>query len=366
MLCSPSSRVLLVVCGSTGTGKSQLAVELCQRLRASSGGWNLEVINADAMQMYRGLEIATNKCSEGEQAGVPHHLFGHVTSPRAQLTVHDWMAQVRDCVQDMRSRGAVPLLCGGTHYYVHSLLVPTLTREAPWTERRMVGAEGEGGGPSAGSTADGGEETATQGEELWHQLQEVDPWMAERLHPRDVRKIRRSLEVWREYGRKHSDMLLQQGHEEHKQGMGREGGADMVGIVHLSCDPDLLQGRLEARCENMVRRGLVQEVLDFFHQCREQGVDCEQTSRGILQAIGCKEFLDLEHLVAEGKGDGDPSYNEVLKHCVDKLKAHTVKYAKGQVKFIKKKLFPHANKHFRLLRVHLTGERVVVLVSSTP
>lgn len=117
---------VIVVLGATGTGKSKLAIELCKAL----GG---EVINADAVQCYQGLPIMTNKATEEETSAVPHHLLGFVDpitqkplgsspSDTHQFDVHEWTKLADTAVEDIHKRGKVPVVVGGTHYYIESLI----------------------------------------------------------------------------------------------------------------------------------------------------------------------------------------------------------------------------------------------------
>lgn len=117
---------IIVVLGATGTGKSKLAIELCKALDG-------EVINADAVQCYQGLPIMTNKATEEEISAVPHHLLGFVDpitqkplgqSPEDthQFDVHEWTKLADSAVEDIHERGKIPVVVGGTHYYIESLI----------------------------------------------------------------------------------------------------------------------------------------------------------------------------------------------------------------------------------------------------
>ncbi|PHH84474.1 hypothetical protein CDD83_1891 [Cordyceps sp. RAO-2017] len=108
---------LVVVLGATGTGKSELAVELATRFRG-------EIINADAMQLYEGLPILTNKMPVAERRGVPHHLLGHISAGDAPWDVDAFKRAATALMADIRRRGRLPILVGGTHYYVDPLLFP--------------------------------------------------------------------------------------------------------------------------------------------------------------------------------------------------------------------------------------------------
>ena len=110
---------VVAIVGATGTGKSDLAIELAQKL--SETGDRVEIVNADAMQLYRGMDIGTAKVPETERRGIPHHLLD-VWEVTREANVADYQAMARAIIQDIQSRGAIPLLVGGSGLYVSSVL----------------------------------------------------------------------------------------------------------------------------------------------------------------------------------------------------------------------------------------------------
>lgn len=293
---------LLVVLGATGTGKSRLAVELCQRL----GG---EAVNADAMQCYAGLPIATNKATDAERAGVPHHLLGFsdpLAAPDAQLNVHRWVARADAAIADIAARGSLPVVVGGTHYYVEALV---------W--RRLVGCELHAPPPAFAADVP----TA----ELYAQLQAADPVMASRVCESDRRKIARSLQVHAQTGRRHSELLAEQ------RTAPAEPRYDAL-FLWVDCDDwDALSARLDARIDEMLARGLLAEIAEFKAAATSAG----QTSfeRGIHQAIGVREFWPICGTAAAE--EEDPA---ALAAATDAMKRNTRKYARQQVRWIRNRL----------------------------
>ncbi|EGY23644.1 tRNA delta(2)-isopentenylpyrophosphate transferase [Verticillium dahliae VdLs.17] len=111
----PPKEPLVVILGSTGTGKSDLAVEVATRFRG-------EVVNADAMQLYQGLPVITNKMTTAERRGIPHHLLDHIPLDEPAWIVGDFKRAANKVIREIRSRGNLPIVVGGTHYYTNALL----------------------------------------------------------------------------------------------------------------------------------------------------------------------------------------------------------------------------------------------------
>jgi len=176
----------LVLTGSTASGKSALGIELAHAL-------NAEIISMDSMTLYCHLDIGTAKPSDADRAMIPHHLID-VLQPHETGSVAWWLAQAAECVRDIESRGKQALFVGGTPLYLKALL------------------HGLFDGPPADAElrARLEQEAAEQGgEALRQQLAQVDPVTAARLHPHDVRRIVRALEVWQLTGRPISEWQQQ-------------------------------------------------------------------------------------------------------------------------------------------------------------
>jgi tRNA dimethylallyltransferase len=209
-----SSLPAIFVVGPTGSGKTRLAVDLA---RACNG----EIVNADVIQMYAGLDIASAKASTAERRGVPHHLLSFLP-PCAAMTVRVFRALATAVIADIHARGRVPVIAGGSGYYVQALLRESLLEDAE-AEALVVAnagaADGGGGatcvaagaGASAAACGDGGmNDAGVDGATLHARLAVVDPVMARRLHPHDVRRISRALAVHASTGIPFSAMLARQ------------------------------------------------------------------------------------------------------------------------------------------------------------
>ncbi|XP_072273620.1 tRNA dimethylallyltransferase isoform X2 [Pyxicephalus adspersus] len=313
---------LVVILGATGTGKSKLAVQLGRRL----GG---EIISADSMQVYEGLDIITNKVTPEEQQLCKHHMISFVDPLVTNFTVVDFRNKAISLIEDIFSKDKIPIVVGGTNYYIESLLWKVLV---------------DVGSPSARTTSnniDGvniptdrkSELEKLDGDELHARLKEVDPEMAAMLHPHDKRKVARSLQVFEESGIPHTEHLRRQ---QEGDGGGPLGGALRYSnhcILWLHSDQEVLNTRLSARVDEMLQMGLIKELQDF-HKCynaqlvAQSGQDYQ---RGIFQSIGFKEFH--EYLVT--MDNSNPKQKEVLlQKGIEALKQRTQKYAKKQNKWV--------------------------------
>ncbi|GER24235.1 tRNA dimethylallyltransferase [Zafaria cholistanensis] len=239
---------IIAVVGPTGTGKSDLAIELALRL-------NGEVVNADALQFYRGMDIGTAKVPVAERRGVPHHLLDTMDVTQ-EASVAGFQVQARALFADIRARGRVPVLAGGSGLYVRAALdVLEFPPTDPQVRGRLEAEAAEGGiGP------------------LLERLRGVDPDSAARLG--DERRIIRALEVHAITGRPFSSY------------MPRREYAQPAVQIGLAIDRALLHERLAARVGRMVDAGLLEEV---------RRLDAAGLRRGrtASRAIGYSQFLDV-------------------------------------------------------------------------
>jgi tRNA dimethylallyltransferase len=262
-----------VIVGPTAGGKSALAVRVAELL----GG---EVVTADAFQVYRGLDIGTAKPTAGERRGVRHHLID-VVEPSERFTVAEWLSLAEAAIGEIRGRGGVPVVVGGTHLYVKALLDGLF----------------EGPGPDAALRAD----LRSLGlSSLRAELERVDPVAAGRIHRNDERRMVRALEVYRRTGRPISE---QQG-----QWDGR-GRSDCV-LVGLSWETAVVNRRINARVLGMMEQGLLEEVrgLETLGRLGPQA----------REALGYKQLL--RHLSGEWG----------LDEAVERIKIETRRFAKNQ------------------------------------
>nr|XP_038023327.1 LOW QUALITY PROTEIN: tRNA dimethylallyltransferase [Anas platyrhynchos] len=309
-------RPLVVILGATGTGKSALAVQLGLRL----GG---EIVSADSMQVYKGLDIITNKVSPQEQQLCRHHMISFVDPLVSNYTVVDFRDRAVPLIEDIFARDKIPIVVGGTNYYIEALL---------W--KVLVSTKDKAS--SAPSPAPDRKEELEQLDvvELHRRLSRVDPEMAARLHPHDKRKVARSLQVFEETGIPHSEILHRQQEE--------EGGGPLGGplkypnscILWLHADQAALDRRLEQRVDDMLAAGLLEELRDFHRRYNQQKVaeNRQDYQHGIFQSIGFKEFH--EYLVSEGQCSPETSAL-LLQRGIQALKQVTKRYARRQNKWVR-------------------------------
>ena len=279
-------RVLCVV-GPTASGKTKMAVALARRF----GG---EVVSVDSMQIYRGMTIGTAAPTAEEMEGVPHHMIA-VADPAESWSVARFCQGADGCIQDILSRGKLPVLAGGTGLYLDALI------------------RGDDFAPGC----QGGEvrlrlqrELREQGPEaLLERLRTVDPETAGRLHLRDEKRILRALEIYEQTG---EPMSLRD-----RRGRQRPDRYEAVYIGLSFRNREDLRQRIDRRVDDMVRRGLLQEVQDLL----DSGLPRDATA---LQAIGYKQFL----AVADGAATTD--------QAVEEVKLRSRQYAKRQLTWLRR------------------------------
>ncbi|XP_008330300.1 tRNA dimethylallyltransferase isoform X3 [Cynoglossus semilaevis] len=311
---------LVVILGATGTGKSKLAIEIGKRLKG-------EIISADSMQVYQGLDIITNKVTAEELAQCKHHMIGFVDPLVSSYTVVDFRNKAQTLIEDMHRRNKLPVIVGGTNYYIESLLWKVLLDTAENEEA------GDGGGGDAAAKRKS-ELEALDGSELHKRLAEVDPKMATMLHPNDKRKIARSLQVHEETGVPHSHWLEEQ--------RGQVGGSGLGGplrypdpcIFWLQSDMKVLDERLDARVDEMLSAGLIEELRDFHVRYNRQRVqdDSQNYQHGIFQSIGFKEFHD--YLTAP-ESSTQQERDSLREKGITAVKVATKRYARKQNKWVR-------------------------------
>ncbi|KAM4045931.1 tRNA dimethylallyltransferase isoform 2-T2 [Anomaloglossus baeobatrachus] len=324
---------LVVILGATGTGKSNLALQLGRGL----GG---EVISADSMQVYQGLDIITNKVTAEEQQLCKHHMISCVDPLVTNFTVVDFRNKALALIEDIFSRDKIPIVVGGTNYYIESLLWKVLVNTgSPPGEKMAVHGDQR--------MADRKTELEKLDfSELHARLKNVDPEMAAKLHPHDKRKVARSLQVYEESGISHTQHLRRQQEED---GGGPLGGALRYQhhcILWLHSDQEVLNARLNARVDEMLEMGLIQELQDFHKRYNEKIVaqSVQDYQHGIFQSIGFKEFH--EYLVTKDQDD------ILLQKGIEALKQRTQKYAKKQNKWVQNRFLkrpgPNVPRVYRL------------------
>lgn len=279
------------VVGCTASGKTSLAIELARRLDG-------EIICCDSMQIYKGMDIGTAKPTPEERAAVPHHLFD-ICSPEQTYSCADFVRDATAAVEEISSRGKLPVFCGGTGLYLDRFLRGGNSDEAQSDEnlRRELEAFVREHGVDA----------------LHDRLRELDPESADAIHKNNVKRVIRAIEICMLSGRKKSEI-------------DRENSAlteryDYTVIYPFYNDREILYGRINRRVDMMIEDGLVEETRRLL----EGGVF--EKSQTASQAIGYKEIIPYIR--------GEAS----LLDCVELLKTATRKYAKRQMTWFNSKSY---------------------------
>jgi len=287
------------VIGTTGVGKSRLAVELAQALHG-------ECINGDAMQVYQGMDILTNKMPIEERGGIEHHLIDFVKQTD-DYHVSQFTEDALKVARTLHERNKLPILVGGTHYYTQSFLLSdnlvNIPVSLPEESKRLLD------GPT---------------ENVWARLKEVDPDISQRLHPRDDRKIRRALEIKLSSGQKASEIYANQRVEPRFQ--------TLIFWIHSS--QTTLDPRLDQRVDAMLHDGLLKELEALYqvHQQMDATGQGPDLTRGIWQAIGYKDFLPYLRSNCEDESQ--------LGLGIQKMRSATRRYARKQIRWITQKSLP--------------------------
>lgn len=278
---SGQKKKIIVVCGPTASGKSSLAVEIALKF----GG---EIVSADSVSVYKGLDIGSAKPSEEEKRGVPHYLID-VALPKDSFSVGDYEELAVPAVEDISGRGKIPIICGGTGFYVNSVLYRMsygLSKGDIGIRRKYERAAEEKGR-----------------EFVYSILKEKDPETAAKLHPNDLVRVIRALEIFDATGVKKSDI---------KDEM--DPRYDFIALMP-TLPREILYERINARVDNMMSCGLTSEVGSLL----ESGVTLEDQC---MQGIGYKETAE-----AILSGTEIPT---------EQIKMNTRRYAKRQITFFKR------------------------------
>lgn len=276
----------MVLIGPTAVGKTKMSIELAK-------AFNAEIISGDSMQIYRKMDIGTAKIRSSEMEEIPHHLID-IKDPHESFSVAEFQELVREKIIEITSRGKLPMIVGGTGLYIQSVLYDYHFSEAPSDEDFRINLE---------------KLVEKEGSQYLHnQLVNIDPESAKKIHPHNVRRVIRALEVYHCTGKTMTDVQKTQQPELLYD----------AAVIGLTMDREKLYGRINKRVDLMLQEGLMNEVGSFY----EQGLrDCQS-----IQAIGYKELYEFF--------DGSIS----LENAVEKLKQNSRRYAKRQLTWFRNKM----------------------------
>lgn len=274
---------VLVICGATASGKTKLAVDCALKLKS-------EVVSADSQLIYKKLNIGTAKPTPEEMRGVRHHMID-IVDPKDNFSVGDYREKAAPIVEDIISNDKIPVICGGTGFYINSLLFDL--------GYGKVGADPQVREKYSRYLEEHGKEA------LFERLKEVDPKTAEKLHVNDVKRVIRALEIYEVSGNKkseQSDELIPK--------------YEYLAVA-INYPREELYSRIDRRVDEMFEGGLVDEVESLL----KSGIDENCQS---MQAIGYKEVVSCLK-----NGDNRSTMRDIIK-------LNTRHYAKRQITFFKK------------------------------
>ena len=274
------------IVGPTASGKSALAGALAHAC-AQSGLGSAEIISADSMQVYQGLDIGTAKPSPKERKTIPHHLID-IAAPTEPFSVDHWLKLANNAITNIAGRGSTPIIVGGTHLYIQALLFGLF--EGPPPDLMLRAALEQR------STSD-----------LRCELEQIDPEAASRIHPNDSRRTIRALEVHAATGTPISKLQA--------QWEGTSPRADIL-LIGLEWDTALLNRRINARVKNMMDLGLLEEVRKLLEN--------DQLGPQAREALGYKQLAS--HLQGELS----------IEEAVERIKVETRRFAKNQRTWIRR------------------------------
>ena len=295
---------VLVVCGATASGKTALAVACAKQLHT-------EIISADSLLVYRGLNIGTAKPTEEEKNGIVHHLID-VVAPTQEFSVNDYEKTALPIVERLLNEGKTPIICGGTGFYINSLLYKS--------QFGNVGANEEIRAKYERILIENGNEY------LHGLLKEKDLQSAEILHPNDTKRVIRALEIFDVTGKKKSEQ--------------NDTPIPRFEFVCVSIDypRSELYARINLRVEKMFEYGLKDEVLSLLANGVGEQAQC-------MQGIGYKEIVE-----GIKNGQTDNEIKEIIQR-------NTRNYAKRQITFFKR-----MRNHYYLSPDNATTEEVLRLL----
>lgn len=278
--------VVLAIVGPTAVGKTALSIELAKR-------FNGEIINGDSMQIYRELSIGTAKITKKEMEGVPHHLLD-IKDATDSFSVAEYQKIVREKIEEIASRGKLPIIVGGTGLYIQSVLY-----DFRFTEQPKIDVELQR------------QLEKLSPEVLFNRLQMVDPEAAAEIHPNNIQRLMRAIERVEFSGKQKKEIEQDQGQEKVYPHY----------IIGLTTDREILYERINKRVDLMVEKGLLDEV-KLLHEKGIRGVQS-------IQAIGYKEiYAFLDGLLT-------------LDEALDNLKQNSRRYAKRQLTYFRNKMDIH-------------------------
>ncbi len=282
------TKPLILICGPTGVGKSSLSVKLAKRI----GG---EIISADSVQVYKGLNIGSAKITKEEMAGVPHYLTD-VLEPDESFGVDIFQKMAKEAISEIYKNNHIPIVCGGTAFYIQALLY-----DIDFTEEEALDHTYRDSLLKMGETLEGSKE-------LWERLNSIDPEYAGITHFNNVKRVARALEYHYNTGRLFSQYNREQAN--------RKSSYNHTYFA-ITDNREALYERINMRVDKMAEEGLVEEVRELLNQGYSSNLNS-------LSSIGYKEICSYL--------SGECSYEEALEN----IKKNSRHYAKRQLTWLRR------------------------------
>lgn len=275
---------VIVIIGPTGVGKTKLGVELARR-------YNGEVISGDSMQIYRGMDIGTAKVTKEEMQGIKHHLID-IKNPDENYSVKDFQEEVRKCIEEISSRGKLPILVGGTGLYIKAALYDYQFNESH-SDHELYKQKYQ----------------HYANEQLYQYLKEIDEKSANELHVNNRQRVLRAIEIYETTGIKKSETIDKQEHVCLYDAI----------FIGLTLPRECLYQRINQRVDTMMKAGLKQEMETLI----KKGYTANLQS---MKAIGYKEWFAYF----------EQEQNE--QETIELIKKHSRNYAKRQYTWFKNQM----------------------------
>lgn len=298
---------LIIIAGATAVGKSSFAIELAKKV----GG---EVISADSMQIYRGMDIGSGKVKQEERMGIPHHMID-IVDPKEGYTVAKYQKAARKIIAELQSQGKMPLVCGGTGLYISSILFDLDFGKKEYSSTIRESLEKE--------LLEKGSHT------LYERLSSLAPESASRIHPNNGKKIIRALESY----------LLGEEIKDFSRDMSYHKGYEPL-IIVLDRDRQELYSRINTRTKEMFDQGLVEEVRSL----RNKGLTADDMA---MKGIGYKEVFEFL--------SGDIGYEDMISL----VQKNSRRYSKRQRTWFKR----YADAHWISLSLNSEEDALEIVLN---
>lgn len=272
---------VLIIVGPTAVGKTSLSIQLAQLYHG-------EIISGDSMQIYKGLDVGTAKVKEEEKQGIPHYLIDCL-DPEEAYSVADFQKEAGQCIERITASHHLPIVVGGTGLYLESLIYDVSHGQSSQKNEKY-----------RKKMEDLAEENGRQA--VWDILKEKDPKAAESIHPNNVRRVIRALEVIETSGELFSDL---------QDELQEKSSRYDTFIIGLNTSRELLYERINKRVDQMLEEGILSEARYLYEK--------QNPSLQSAKAIGYKEFFPYF------------SGDQTLQEAVDQLKKNSRRYAKRQL-----------------------------------